>query len=64
MHQWNLVYRMGSSVGTVVSMDIKLQSVGVAVNHYAPTGTHHTNIQHQDKISSKRRSRKASFNLC
>ena len=67
MHQWNLVCRMGSSVGsatTVISMDIRLQSIGVVVKHHAPTGTNHTNRQYQDKISSKRRIRKASFNLC
>ena len=67
MHQWNLVYHTGSSVGsatTVVSMDTRLHSVGVMVKHHSPTNVHHTNRQHQDKISSKKRSRKASFNPC
>ena len=65
MHQWNLVCFMGSLVGsatTVVSMDIRLQSVKVAVKHYAPTNTCYTNRRHQDKIDSKKKSRKASFN--
>ena len=48
----------------MVSRDIRLQSVGVAEKHHAPTGTRHTNIRYQDKINSKRRSRTASFNLC
>ena len=67
MHQWNLVCRMGSSVEsatTVVSMDVWLQSVGVVVKHHAPTDACHTNRWHQDKISSKKRSKKSSFNLC
>ena len=45
-HQWNLVYHTGSSVGsatTVVSVDIRLQNVGVVVKHHAPTNAHHTN---------------------
>ena len=46
MDQWNLVCHIGSSVGsatTVVSMNIRLQSVRVAVKHYAPTYACHTN---------------------
>ena len=66
MHEWNLVYHMGSSVGsatTVVSIDIRLQSIGVVVKHQAPTDVCYTNRRHQDKISSKKKSRLASFNL-
>ena len=40
MHQWNWVCLTGSSVGsatTVASRDTRLQSVGVAVKHHAPT---------------------------
>ena len=54
---------MGSAI-IVVNMDIRLQSVAVAVKHHAPTGACYTNRQHQDKINSKKRSRKASFNPC
>ena len=46
MHQWNLVYHMGSSVGsatTVLSMGIRLQSAGVTLRHHAPTDTCYTN---------------------
>ena len=67
MHQWNLVCHMGNSVGSatfVVSMDIRLQSVGVAVKHHAPTNACHTKRQYKDKISSIKRSRKSSFNSC
>ena len=67
MHQWNWVCLMGSSVGsatTVASRDIKQQSVGVVVKHHAPTDTHPTSRQPQDKISSKKINKKASFNLC
>ena len=67
MHQWNLVCRMGSSVGsitTVVSMDIRPQSVGVAVKHHTPINACHSNRQHQDKTISKKKHRKASFNPC
>ena len=53
---------MGSA-RTVVSMDIRLQSIGMVVRHHTPTDACHTNRQHQDKINSKNRSRKASFNL-
>ena len=45
MHQWNWVCHTGSSVGSaipVVSMDIRQQSVGVAVKHHAPTGASFT----------------------
>ena len=54
---------MGSAT-TVVSMDIRLQSIGVVVKHHALTNACHTNRQHQDKINSKKRSRKVSFNPC
>ena len=54
---------MGSAT-TVVSIDVRLQSVGVAVKHHAPTNAYHTNRQYQDKISSLKRSRKASFSPC
>ena len=54
---------MGSATD-MVSMDIKLQSVGVALKHHAPTGPRHTNRQHQNKISIKKKSREASFNPC
>ena len=67
MHRWDLIYCTGSLVGsatTVVSMDIRLQTVGVAVKHHAPSDACHTNRWHQEKISSKMRSRKSNFNLC
>ena len=54
---------MGSAT-TVVNRDIKQQSVGVAVKHQAPTDACLINKQHQNKISSKRKSKKASFSLC
>ena len=53
---------MGSAT-TVVSINVRLQNIRVAVNHHAPTIACHTNRRHQDKISNKRKSRKASFNL-
>ena len=67
IHQWNLVWCMGSSLGsltTVASRDIRLQGIGVAVKHHAPTDVCPTSIQHQSKINSKKRSRRASFHLC
>ena len=51
------------SVRTVLSRDIRLQSVGVVVKHHALTDACHTNNQHQNKINSKSKSRKTSFNL-
>ena len=67
MHRWNLVCCTRSPVGsatTVVSRNIRVQSVGAMGKHHAPTDAGHTNRQHQDKISSKMKSIKASFNLC
>ena len=46
MHRWDLICCTGSLVGsatTVVSMDIRLQTVGVAVKHHAPSDACHTN---------------------
>ena len=57
---------MGNSVGSaipVVSMDIRQQSVGVAVKHYAPTGASLTSRLPHDKISNKKISKKPSFSL-
>ena len=48
MRQWNLVCRMGISLGratTVVGMSIRQQSVGVVVKNHAPTDAYLTNRQ-------------------
>ena len=66
MHWWNLVWCTKSSVGSatsVVSRDIRLQSIGVAVKHHTPTDTRHTSRWHKDKTNSNRKNRKASFSL-
>ena len=66
MHQWDLAYCMGRSLGsatTVVSIGMKLQSIVVAVKHHAPTDVHITNRKHQSKTSSKNRSRRSIFHL-
>ena len=57
MHRENWVYCMGSSVGsatTVASRDIRLQSIGVAVKHHAPTDAHLISRQRQGRNSSKK----------
>ena len=67
MHQWNLVYHMESSLGSTtiaINIGIKLQSVGMAVKHDAPTDACPTNRQPQNKKSNKHRIRRVIFCLC
>ena len=54
---------MGSAT-TVANKDTKLQSVGVAVKHHAPTDDSHTNRLPQDHRSPKKTSKKLNFSLC
>ena len=67
MRLWNWVCHKGSSVGsatTVANRDTKLQSVGVAVKHHAPTDDSHTNRLPQDHRSHKKINKKVNFSLC
>ena len=66
MHQCNLVYFMGSLVGsttTVVSREIRQQSGRVAIKHHAPTDARLISRWHQGRISSKKINKKASLIL-
>ena len=54
---------MGSAT-TVVNRGTKLQSVGVAVRHHAPTGDHYISRPIQDYRSPKKINKKDSFSLC
>ena len=57
MRLWSWVYPRGSSVGsatTVANRVIKLQSVGVAVRHHAPTEDQYTSRQIQGNRSPKK----------
>ena len=54
---------MGSA-STVVNRGIKLQSVGVAVRHHAPTEDSPTSRLLQDHISLKKINKKDNFHLC
>ena len=51
---------MGSAI-PVVSMDIRQQSVGVAIEHHSPTGASLTSRLPHNKISSKMISKRSSF---
>ena len=65
MYQWNLVCLAGSSLGsvtTVANMDIRLQSIGVAVKHHASTNACLTGRPCQSRVNSKKRNKKVSFN--
>ena len=53
---------MGSAT-TVANRDIKLQSVVVAVKHYAPTDDSHTNRLFQNHRSHKKINKKVNFSL-
>ena len=54
---------MGSAT-TVANRDIKLQSIGVAVKHHAPTNDSHTSRLTQDHRSHKKINKKTNFSLC
>ena len=67
MHQWSWECLTGSSVGsatTVANRNTKLQSVGVAVKHHAPTDNSLPSRQPQDHRGNKKTSKKVSFSLC
>ena len=67
MRLWSWLYHKGSSVGsatTVANRDTKLQSVGVAVKHHAPTEASCTNRLPQDHRSPKKINKKDNFSLC
>ena len=64
---WTWVCHRESSVGsatTVANRDTKLQSVGVAVKHHAPTDDSHANRLPQNHRSPKKISKNLNFNLC
>ena len=48
----------------MANRDTKLQSVGVAVKHHAPTNNSHTTRLPQDHRSPKKISKKINFSLC
>ena len=62
MNQWNLVFVMGSSLGSVTivaNKDIKQQSVGVAVKHHALTDVYFTSRPCQNRINGRERNKKS-----
>ena len=54
---------MGSAT-TVANRGTKLQSVGVAVKHHAPTNDSLPNRLHQDPRNHKKINKKVNFSLC
>ena len=66
MRQWSWVFHKGSSWGsatTVENRGTKLQSVGVAVRHHAPTEDKHISRCPKDPRSPKKKNKKVNLIL-